>query len=145
MAKPSQDPSMAPTATTPPVGRPDNLERRSTAWISKAVTITGDVTSGEDLMLDGHVDGNVTLEAHSVTIGAGGAVHGNLRARRVTVGGAVTGGVLASERVEIHETGSVDGDIQTPRLAIREGAVVRGRVDTDSARTHQATPFAKAV
>jgi cytoskeletal protein CcmA (bactofilin family) len=125
--------------------QPIRHERRTTAWIGKSVTIKGDVISAEDLMLEGQVEGNVTLHANSLTIGVGGAVHGELHARMVMVGGAVTGGVHASERVEIRETGSVDGDIQAPRLTVREGAVVRGRIETDAAEKADANRFSKAV
>jgi cytoskeletal protein CcmA (bactofilin family) len=130
-------PARAADQQTPP-------ERRTTAWIGKGVTIKGDVVSAEDLMIDGQVEGTVTLNANSLTVGAGAAIQGELHARTVTVGGAVTGRVSASERIEIRETGRVDGDIQAPRLVVREGAVLRGRIETGAAK-QDPNRFPKAV
>jgi cytoskeletal protein CcmA (bactofilin family) len=121
------------------------LERRTTAWIGKSVTIKGDVISAEDLTIDGQVEGTITLTANSLTIGAGAAIQGELHARTVIVGGAVTGHVRATERIEIRETGSVDGDIQAPRLAVREGAVLRGRIETGAAAVQGPSRFLRAV
>jgi cytoskeletal protein CcmA (bactofilin family) len=120
-------------------------ERRTTAWIGKSVTIKGDVISAEDLMIDGQVEGTITANANKLTIGAGAAILGELHARTVTIGGAVTGRVSATERIEILETGSVDGDIKTPRLAIREGALLRGRIETGAAMKQDPTEFRTAV
>ena len=106
------------------------LERRTTAWISKSVTIKGDVISAEDLTIDGRVDGTIAVGDHSLFIGAGAAIQADLNAHTVIISGAVAGNVTATERIEIRETGSVDGDITGPRLVLRDGAIVRGRIDT---------------
>ena len=50
-------------------------------------------------------------------------------AKSVIVLGEVTGNVTASEKVDIRDNGSVDGDIVSPRVAIAEGAHFRGSVD----------------
>lgn len=105
-------------------------ERRATAWIGKSVFIKGDVISAEDLTIDGRVDGTITLPDHRLTIGVDAAIQADLKAHTIIISGAVTGNVTATERIEIQETGSVEGDITSPRLAVREGAVLRGRIDT---------------
>lgn len=104
-------------------------DRRIAAWIGKAVAVKGDVTCSQDLTIDGRVDGTITLGDHNLVIGAGAAVRANLAGRIVTISGAVTGDVKASEKVELHATGSVNGDIVAPRIAMAEGAVLQGRVD----------------
>ena len=50
-------------------------------------------------------------------------------AKAVIVLGEVAGNVTASEKVDIRDNGSVDGDIVSPRVAIAEGAHFRGSVD----------------
>jgi cytoskeletal protein CcmA (bactofilin family) len=125
--------------------QPEPNERRTTAWIGKSVTIKGDVVSAEDLTIDGQVEGTITLHANSLAIGPGAAIQGELHARTVTVAGAVTGRVSATERIEIRETGSVDGDIQAPRLAVREGAMLRGRIETGAVGKPDAQRFPRAV
>ena len=46
------------------------------------------------------------------------------------IGGSVTGNIVAREKVELKPTASVDGDIRAPRLAMAEGATLRGKVET---------------
>ena len=104
-------------------------ERRTVAWIGKGVRIEGKVISKEDLVIDGQVDGSIEVSDHHLSIGPDGTVSANLSARRITISGAVTGNVKAGERVDLHATGSVTGDIDAPRCVIADGAFIAGRVD----------------
>jgi cytoskeletal protein CcmA (bactofilin family) len=112
-----------------------NDERRTTAWIGKALRIEGRIVSEENLTIDGRVEGTIEVGDHSLSIGAGAAVKADLIAKTVTISGAVTGNVSASEKVNLQPTGSVDGDITTPRLIMADGAVIKGRVEAQGART----------
>jgi cytoskeletal protein CcmA (bactofilin family) len=103
------------------------------AWIGKALVVQGKIVSTEDLTIDGQVDGTIELGQHGLMIGAGAAIKADLVARTITISGAVTGNVTASERVDLRATGVVDGDIATPRLLMAEGATIRGRVDAKGA------------
>jgi cytoskeletal protein CcmA (bactofilin family) len=100
------------------------------ACIGKSILIRGDVMSAEDLAIDGHVEGHVEVRDHTLTIGVDAAVNADVIARIVTIRGAVTGNVTASERIQIRETGSVDGDISVPRFAMVDGATLCGRLNT---------------
>jgi cytoskeletal protein CcmA (bactofilin family) len=104
-------------------------ERRVTAWIGKAVRVEGRVISSEDLTIDGEVEGSIELGGHSLTIGPEATIKANLLARSVTISGAVIGNVMAVEKVDLLATGSIAGDITTPRFAMAEGATVTGRVE----------------
>jgi cytoskeletal protein CcmA (bactofilin family) len=116
-----------------PVASPAKpAEQRTTARIGKSVFIKGDVVSAEDLTIDGRFEGTLVLGDHCLTVGAGAAIQADLKARALVISGTVTGNVMATERVEILETASVDGDIKTPRLTVREGAILRGRIDTSA-------------
>jgi cytoskeletal protein CcmA (bactofilin family) len=64
-----------------------------------------------------------------LTIGPNGKIKAQVFAKAVIVLGEVTGNVTASEKVDIRDNGSVDGDIISPRVAIAEGAHFRGSVD----------------
>lgn len=109
--------------------RPATDATRS-AWIGKSVIVKGDVIASEDLTIDGRVEGTIEVGAHGLTIGVGAAVLADLVARVITISGSVTGNVTATERVDLRATGSVDGDVTTPRLAMDEGAVLHGEVAT---------------
>ena len=109
-------------------------ERRTAAWIGKALRIEGRIVSAENLTIDGRVEGTIEVGDHTLNIGPGATVKADLIAKTVTISGEVTGNVTASERVLLQPTGSVDGDITTPRLVMAEGAVIKGRVEARGAR-----------
>ena len=107
-------------------------ERRKVAWVGPGVRIEGKLISTEDLVIDGRVDGSIEVSDHHLSIGPDGAVTADLSALRITISGAVKGNVKARERVDLHATGSVTGDITSPKCIIAEGAFIAGRVDAGS-------------
>ncbi|HZI81691.1 MAG TPA: polymer-forming cytoskeletal protein [Vicinamibacterales bacterium] len=97
--------------------------------IGKSVVIKGELSGSEDLTIEGHVEGKIELKDHLLTIGPNGRIKAAVFAKAVIVLGEVNGNVTASEKVDIRDGGSVDGDIVSPRVAIAEGAHFRGSVD----------------
>jgi cytoskeletal protein CcmA (bactofilin family) len=97
--------------------------------IGKSVVIKGELNGSEDLTIEGHVEGTIQLREHVLTIGPNGRIKAQVFAKSVIVLGEVTGNVTASDKVDIRDNGSVDGDIISPRVAIAEGAHFRGSVD----------------
>ena len=97
--------------------------------IGKSVVIKGELSGSEDLTIEGHVEGRIDLKDNVLTIGPNGKIKAEVFAKSVVVLGEVTGNVTASEKVDIRDNGSVDGDIASPRVAIAEGAHFRGSVD----------------
>jgi len=108
-------------------------ERRVAAWIGASIVIKGDLISSEDLTIAGHVEGDVTVREHNLIIAPRARVRGNIIARAVAVHGEVIGTITTEGRVELGETGSVEGEIIAPRMAITEGAVLRGRMQVSAA------------
>ena len=114
-----------------PGPRPDtshNMEK-DIVNIGKSVVIKGELNGSEDLTIEGHVEGTIQLKEHVLTIGPNGRIKAQVFAKSVIVLGGVTGNVTASDKVDIRDNGSVDGDIVSPRVAIAEGAHFRGSVD----------------
>ena len=110
-------------------------ERRLVAWVGKSVVFTGNLTSLEDMTIDGRVEGTIEVRDHDLTIGPDANIQANISARVVTVLGLVTGTITAAIKVDIHESGTVNGDIVSPRLVIADGAHFHGRADTGRQRT----------
>lgn len=108
--------------------------------IGKSVVIKGELTGSEDLTIEGHVEGTIQLREHVLTIGPNGRIKAQIFAKSVVVLGEVTGNVTASEKVDIRDNGSVDGDLIAPRIAISEGAHFRGSVDMQ----RKGSPMVKA-
>jgi cytoskeletal protein CcmA (bactofilin family) len=134
-AVPTNPAAAAAPAAADPAGRPDpqqtmrSQNSRDVVNIGKSVVIKGELNGSEDLTIEGHVEGKIELRDHVLTIGPNGKIKAELFAKSVVVLGEVIGNVSASEKVDIRENGSVDGDITSPRVAIAEGAHFRGSVD----------------
>jgi len=127
-SSPAAAPS-SPAATAPTASEPRAQLGRDMVNIGKSVVIKGELSGSEDLTIEGHVEGRIDLKDNVLTIGPNGKIKAEVFARSVVVLGEVTGNVTASEKVDIRDNGSVDGDIASPRVAIAEGAHFRGSVD----------------
>jgi cytoskeletal protein CcmA (bactofilin family) len=100
-----------------------------TVNIGKSVIIKGELNGSEDLTIEGLVEGKIELRQNVLTIGPNGKIKAQVFAKSVIILGEVTGNVTATEKVDIRDNGSVDGDIAAPRVAIAEGAHFRGSID----------------
>jgi len=135
-APPATTPAAAPSApagAAPVVSEPRAQLGRDMVNIGKSVVIKGELSGSEDLTIEGQVDGRIDLKGNVLTIGPNGKIKAEIFAKAVVVLGEVTGNVNASEKVDIRDNGSVDGDIASPRVAIAEGAHFRGSVDMQRA------------
>src|SRR5450830_1193521 len=121
----------APTQAGAPGPRPETGQHmeKDIVNIGKSVVIKGELNGSEDLTIEGHVEGTIQLRDHVLTIGPNGRIKAQVFAKSVIVLGEVMGNVTASDKVDIRDNGSVDGDIVSPRVAIAEGAHFRGSVD----------------
>jgi len=99
------------------------------ANIGKTILIKGEISGQEDVYVDGQIEGSVQLLGNSLTIGPNGRVHASVAAKSVTVGGSLEGNIQASERTEMRKSAVVNGDVQTRRIAIEEGAFFKGKLE----------------
>ena len=99
------------------------------ASIGKSIVINGELSGSEDLTIEGRVDGKIELRDHVLTVGPNGRIKAQVSAKAVVVLGQVTGNLTATEKVDIKENGSVEGDIVAPRVAIADGSHFRGSID----------------
>ncbi len=99
------------------------------ASIGKSIVISGELSGSEDLTIEGQVDGKIELRNHVLTIGSNGRITAQVAAKAIVVLGHVKGNLSATEKVDIRESGSVEGDIVAPRVAIADGSHFRGSID----------------
>ena len=99
------------------------------ANIGRSVSIKGELSGNEDIYVDGQLDGSIQLPGNSVTVGPNGRVKADITARNLTIGGTLDGNIHASERTELRKTAVVNGDVQTRRIAIEEGAYFKGKLE----------------
>ena len=124
--------SKVPAATPPSTPLSSSalpVSTRAAACISQGIRIKGEVTGSEDLFVDGLVDGKLNLTNGSLTIGPNGTVKADVYAREVIVRGKIEGKVTGRDKVQLWSTGQVTGEVQTERLAIEEGALLKGKVE----------------
>ena len=122
------------------------VSSKAAACISQGIRIKGEVTGSEDLFVDGQVDGKLNLTNGSLTIGPNGYVKADVTAREVIVRGRVDGKVSGRDKVQLWSTGQVTGEVQTDRLAIEDGATLRGKVEAGKhpGKTGEASTAASA-
>jgi len=98
------------------------------ANIGKSISIRGDLTGNEDMVIDGKVEGKVELPNNQLTVGADGSVKADIHAKSIVIVGHVIGNVSGLERVELQATGKLEGDVTSPKLIVAEGAHLNGGI-----------------
>jgi cytoskeletal protein CcmA (bactofilin family) len=138
VAAPASAPVSAATSAMLPVSP------RATACISQGIRIKGEITGREDLFIDGYLEGKLDLGNASVTVGPNGKVKADVSAREVVVRGQLDGKIDGRERVQLWNSGRVTGEVRTERLAIEDGALLRGKVEAGKAQSRGAENRSKA-
>lgn len=107
----------------------DTSKKPEYAHIGKSVMIKGELSGSEDLYVDGQVEGTINLLENNLTVGPNGQLRADVHAKGVIVQGKVEGNIQASERAELTKSAIVVGDVATQRMAVEEGAYLKGKVD----------------
>ena len=105
-------------------------QSEQTGIIGKGITIRGNLTGGGDLVIEGKVEGQISLKNH-LTIERTGHVEAEIRAEELTINGEASGNIDASSMVSISSSAKVAGDIKAPRVVIEDGAVFNGTIQMD--------------
>ena len=137
----------APSSTplsTPAVSAPLPISPRATACVTHGIKIKGEIIGKEDLFVDGSVEGKMDLGNCVVTVGSNGRVKADITAREIVVRGQVEGKLDAVEKVQLWNTGRVEGEVRTERLAIEDGAVLRGKIEAGKLQSRSTTGRAKS-
>ena len=113
----------------------DATSPRKSGMIGPSITIHGDVTGEEDLVVDGVIEGTVNLKENNLVVSENGKVTANVNARIIRVDGEVKGELRGSEQVSISPTGKVSGDIRAPRVVLQDECQFKGSVDMDSEKS----------
>lgn len=131
-SRPATGATAQPTAYAP--SQPRAAEpRRSTgqAVIGESIRIEGDVRGDEDLLIEGEIEGQISLENHSVTVGRSGRIKADIHGRNINVDGKVQGNLFADEQVIVRESGEVRGNITAPRVSLEDGSKFKGAIDME--------------
>src|SRR5882672_12037845 len=146
--RPTGVPANTAKAPSHPSVLPDGFDRtrgeqrvmnEELATIGKSIVINGELSGSENLTIEGQVDGKIELGDHVLTVGSNGRITAQVTAKSIVVLGHVTGNLTATERVDIRENGSVEGDIVAPRVAIADGSHFHGSIDMQHKEQSAAT------
>ena len=131
VSMPEPSPGSRPRETvTPPRGR-------EPATIGPSIWIRGDLSGEEDIIVQGRVEGTISLHQNNVTVGKEGRIKANIRARSITVDGQVDGNLFGEEQVVVRRSGRVQGDISTNRVALEDGCKFKGAIDMSGKKPEQ--------
>jgi len=122
-----------PEPVTTPAPRIAPAEpRREIATIGPSITVKGDISGGEDLIILGRVEGKVDLKENNVTVGKSGRLKADIQAKLINVEGEIEGNLLGVEKVLIRQSGNVRGNILAPRVSLEDGSRFKGSIDMSS-------------
>jgi cytoskeletal protein CcmA (bactofilin family) len=96
--------------------------------IGKCFVLKGELSSDEDLHFDGTLQGHLSIEHGTLTLGETATVNADIHAKQVIVQGTVQGSIAASDRVELTATANVNGSLSADRVVIADGARFNGDV-----------------
>ena len=122
-AAPPAEPAVSRTIAEP--------TRSKAAMIGSTVKVKGEITSGENLVIEGQVEGSITCNSHEVTVGASGNVKADVTAKTIRIEGTVEGDITGHEKVIITKSGKVRGNIVAPAMSLEDGAKFKGSIDMD--------------
>ena len=123
---------------------PTQVSPNAVACLSQGIRIKGEITGGEDLFIDGTVEGKVNFQTSVLTVGPNATVKADITAREIVVRGRVHGKLEGADRVQLWGSARVDGDIRADRVSIEEGAEIHGKMEAGKAPNRAAdTPPSK--
>ena len=99
--------------------------------IGPSITVKGEVSGDEDLLVQGTVTGSINLKGKALSVGETGKVEADIQAQVVKIEGKVTGDINGVEKVVISKSGNVHGNIVAPRVTLEDGAIFKGSIDMD--------------
>ncbi len=123
--------SFQPTAKTLTPARPDGAGTRK-ARIGPGVLLKGELYGEEDIIIEGRVEGRITLKQHGVIIEESGRVDADITASSICVAGEVHGNLHGTEQVVLLKTGRVDGNINAKSVTLETGAQFKGSIDMET-------------
>ncbi len=140
--KPDSDYPFAQPDSPVTVPRAPSESRREWATIGPSISIKGDLSGEEDIVIQGRIEGKVDLKQNAVTIGKNGRAKAEIHAKVITVEGEVEGNLYGLDQIIIRNSGSVRGNLLAPRVAIEDGARFKGTIDMEAKPVDKPRPVA---
>ncbi len=112
----------------PPLGKSPIEQLKVQAVIGPSISLKGELSGEEDLMIQGRVEGKIDLKSN-VTVGRNGHIKGDIYGKVISIEGEVQGNLFGEEKIVIRESAVVRGNMRTPRFSLEDGAKFKGSID----------------
>jgi len=133
-AQPMPQPLPQPPIAQPAPQRPQTKEQ---ALIGPSIEIKGTLAGGEDLLIEGRIEGKIELRKHNVTVGKSGRVKADIHGRTIAVMGEVEGNLYGEEQIALRQASVVRGNLVAPRVTLEDGCNFKGGIDMNSAGANE--------
>ena len=107
------------------------------AVIGPSISIKGELSGDEDVLIQGRVEGKIDLKKNNVTVGKNGQIKAEIYAKIISVEGEVQGDLFSDEKIVLRQSGVVRGNIKAPRVHLEDGAKFKGSIDMESSGDKQ--------
>jgi len=120
-------PEVVPNAPSPQPVSGSRKEMKESI-IATGLTFEGKIEGSGHVRISGRFKGDVHVDG-TLTVEAGAHLAGAVRASAVVVAGEIEGNIEGAQRVELHQSGVVNGDVSAGSLTVADGARMRGRAE----------------
>ena len=94
-------------------------------FLDRGSSFKGELEFDDVMRIDGKFNGRI-VSKNELIVGDSASIDGDIHVGRIAISGVVRGKIKADERIEIHKSGKVFSDLDTPALIIEEGAIFEG-------------------
>ena len=138
---PIQTPFQNPPQPSAPKSQPPSAKGQ--ALIGSSIRIEGNLSGGEDLFVEGHINGKIELDQHNVTIGTNGRIKADIHGQSIIVMGEVKGNLYGSEQIILRKSSKVRGNLFAARVSLEDGSDFKGSIDMTTKPKVEAKPLHK--
>ncbi len=127
MWKKTKDENSKPES--PPLGESPIEQSKEQAIIGRSISIKGEVSGEEDLLIQGRVEGKIDFKKNNVTVGKNGHIRADICGKLIIIEGEVQGDLFGDEEIVVRESAVIRGNMSTPRFSLEDGAKFKGSID----------------
>jgi len=137
MWKKTKDENSKPKS--PPLGKSPIEQLKEQSVIGRSISIKGELSGEEDLIIQGRVEGKIDLKKNNITVDKSGSVKGDIYGKSITLEGEVEGNLFGEKRIVLQPSGVVRGDMRAPAINLEEGAKFKGNIAMEAWDEKQST------
>ena len=97
-------------------------------FLGKDTGFEGILNFNGTVRIDGHFKGEITSAEGNLIVGEFGTIDADIHISHIFISGEIRGNIIADHKIDIHPSGKIIGNIQTPTLSLQEGAILDGDV-----------------